>query len=278
MQDYLQQKIDYSDPNIVSIYDEMPLWSVRFGTLLLEHLPVKPFDAILDIGCGTGFPLFELAQIYGNSCQVTGVDLWDEALDRARLKQQIYQLQNVHLLHADAASLPLPDKSFDLITSNLGINNFDRPELVFAECARIAKPNAYIMLTTNLKGHMQEFYDVYREVLRKPGKTPELEKLDLHEAHRRTRESVCTLVNNAGFVIDQIIEEQFQLRYLDGSTFFRHYFIKLAFLDAWRSIIDPADEEEIFLLLEEQLNQKAHEQGELKLTIPMLLVKARWSA
>jgi arsenite methyltransferase len=277
MQDYLQQKIDFYDPNVVSIYDETPLWSARFGMLLLDHLPIKPFDAILDIGCGTGFPCLELAQIYGNSCQVTGIDLWDEALERARLKQHIYQLQNVHIMHANASSLPLPDKSFDLITSNLGINNFDQPELVFAECARIAKPNAYLMLTTNLTGHMQEFYDMYRDVLQKLDKTLELEKLDLHEAHRGTKESVCTLVNNAGFVIDKIIEDQFYFRFLDGSTFFRHYFIKIGFLEGWRSIVAPSDEKEIFTLLEERLNQKAHEQGELKLTIPMLLVKAQRS-
>ena len=36
------------------------------------------------------------------------------------------------------------------------------------------------------------------------------------------------------------------MRYLDGSAFFNHWLTKLGFLDGWRSIVEPEDEEIIF--------------------------------
>jgi arsenite methyltransferase len=61
--------------------------------------------------------------------------------------------------------LNLPDASADLIVSNLGLNNFDHPEAALRSCFRIAKPGASLLLTTNLVGHMSDFYDAYRNVL-----------------------------------------------------------------------------------------------------------------
>lgn len=72
---------------------------------------------------------------------------------------------NVRTLVQNAAEIDLPDASVDLIVSNLGINNFDHPESTLQTCFRVAKPAASLFLTTNLVGHMSEFYDTYRSVL-----------------------------------------------------------------------------------------------------------------
>lgn len=37
MRDYLAFKADLRDPETVSAYDELPLWSAMFGLWLLEH-------------------------------------------------------------------------------------------------------------------------------------------------------------------------------------------------------------------------------------------------
>ena len=49
--------------------------------------------------------------------------------------------------------------------SNLGINNFNDPVAVLRACFRVAKPDATVVVTTNLVGHMAEFYEPYRTVL-----------------------------------------------------------------------------------------------------------------
>jgi SAM-dependent methyltransferase len=277
MRDYLSPVPDFTEPGNVALYDELTLWSARFGALLLAHLPLAPGLTILDIACGAGFPTFELAQMYGDSCHVTGVDVWDAALDRARQKQALYGLQNVRFLHADAADLPLPDQSIDLIVSNLGLNNFAQPEQVFAECARVARPGARLFLTTNPIGHMRELYASLREVAIASDDPVLVVRLDAHEAHRRTPDAIAALIRDAGFAVTGLVHDSFALRYLDGSAFLRHFFIRLAFLPDWRAVVagaDGADEPAIFAALEGRLNTLAREQGELRLTVPMLLVAA----
>ena len=83
-------------------YDELSFWSSRFGALLFEHLELRPDVTGLDIACGTGFPLFELAHAHGPSSHFTGLDVWPEAIRRAQRKLAVYGLTNVALQEGDA--------------------------------------------------------------------------------------------------------------------------------------------------------------------------------
>ena len=62
---FLEFNADLSAPEIIATYDELPLWSAMFGLLLLEHVPLENVHLALDVGCGTGFPLIELAERLG---------------------------------------------------------------------------------------------------------------------------------------------------------------------------------------------------------------------
>jgi ubiquinone/menaquinone biosynthesis C-methylase UbiE len=130
MPDFLHVSYDLDNPYLTSVVDQVSLWAARFGLFLFSHLELRPNQNILDVACGTGFPLFELAQIHGASCQVTGVDNWKQAVERARFKASKYQSPNVQILEADATQLPFEDATFDLIVSNLGVNNFTDPYAV----------------------------------------------------------------------------------------------------------------------------------------------------
>jgi arsenite methyltransferase len=274
MPDFLHHTYDVHQPELASAFDEVSFWAARFGAFLFQHLTLRPRLAILDLACGTGFPLFELAQVYGPSCQVTGIDLWKEAVERARTKQQVYQLPNVQILEADAAHLPFQEHKFDLIVSNLGVNNFADPEAVLAECFRVAKPHARLVLTTNPTGHMRELYTLFREVLLELQKPTYLERLRRNEEHRGTKESLSGMLRAAGFHIVKLQEGAFQLRYIDGSALFHHVLTQVGFLEGWRQVVDPEDEEQVFALLETRLNQVAQARGELCLTVPMLYLEA----
>ena len=273
MRDFLHRTYDLTQPESASAFDQVSFWSARFGFLLFKHLELLPNLNILDLACGTGFPLLELAQVYGTSCQVTGIDIWKEAVERARLKLKVYQLPNVQILEADAAHLPFQKGAFDLIISHLGVNNFADQEAVFAECFRVAKPKAHIVLTTNPTGHMHEFYEVFHQTLLELHKPMYLERLRRDEVHRGTKESISRLLQAAGFSIVKAAEESFHLRYLDASTLFNHVLTQVGFLDGWRGVVDPEDEEYIFALLENKLNQIARTHGELRMTVPMLYLE-----
>ena len=280
MTDYLQTENDYQNPEIASVFDELSFWSSRFGHLLFRHIPFKHGARILDLGCATGFPLFELAHTFGRTSFVTGIDLWKEALARAAVKRKIYDLPNISLIEADGAQQPFADAQFDLIVSNLGINNFANPLGVLDECFRVAKPGARLVLTTNIKGHYKEFYEIYRTILEEMKMTGALSKLTLNEDHRGTRESLRELLNESGWRITKTLVDNFQMRFADGSALLRHSLVRFGFLDGWKGVVDQKSQARVFEEIETRLNEQAHLAGELRMTVPVLYLEAeklRWS-
>jgi ubiquinone/menaquinone biosynthesis C-methylase UbiE len=236
---------------------------------------MKSGITILDVGAGTGFLTLELAQRCGAESKVIAVDPWGSGMSRLRRKLDERGVVNVVLIEQDAAAMHLPDDSIDVIVSNLGINNFDDVDAVLRECLRVAKPDAKLFLTTNLVGHMSEFYDVYRATLIEMGQLDRLAALDAHINHRGTVDSVSRTIRDAGFEVLHIDTQSFRMRFANGASLLRHYFIRLGFIQGWKSVASPDSVEATFETLERNLNTLAAERGELALTIPMACVEAR---
>lgn len=72
---------------------------------LVETLPLRPGDVVLDVGCGTGlcFPL--LRERVGPTGAIIGVDASAEMLDLAADRAAAAGWRNVTLEHADAADV-----------------------------------------------------------------------------------------------------------------------------------------------------------------------------
>ena len=272
--DYLEP-IDSAHAEFGELYDELALWSAPFGLMLLDRVPIRAGITILDIGAGTGFTTVELAQRCGSTATVIAVDPWAAGMRRLRRKLERFGIENVQLIEQDAATIALPDASVDLIVSNLGINNFDNATAVLQTCHRVAKSNGGLVLTTNLVGHMQEFYEVYRTTLLELGLAAQLGALDTHIHHRATLDSLTEMLTQTGFELLDVTTDSFHMRFADGSSLLRHYFIRLGFLPAWKSIVPDEFVERTFTALERKLNALASERGQLVLTIPIACVEAR---
>lgn len=270
---YLDE-IDYLTPEFGDLYDELPLWSAPFALMMLEHIALRSGMTILDVGAGTGLLSIELGQRCGAGCKVIAVDPWQAAMDRMTRKLDQLGLKNVRLLVEDVSKIDLPDSSVDLIVSNLGINNFDQPETALHSCFRVAKPGASLQLTTNLVGHMSEFYDAYRSVLLELGFSDRLAALDAHINHRATVDSVRQLLERAGFRFVRAVNRTFRERFVDGSALLRHHFIRLGFIPGWKSVAPEGQAERTFAALEQRLNAIAAERGELSLSVPAALIEA----
>jgi arsenite methyltransferase len=271
MTKYLQRQYEIEDPNFVANYDELTFWSSRFGALLIDNLELRDSIDILDVGCGTGFPLIELAGIHGPACRLTAIDPWKGALNRVRAKAALHGFSNITVIDGDAAQIPLDAGSFDLIVSNLGVNNFEDVDGVLRELHRVARRGARLVLTTNVRGHMKEFYGVFRELL--TGNPAALERLEKNEAHRGSKEDLVQRVAVAGFTTTRVIESSFPFRFVNGTALLNHPLV-FWFLGGWRSVVNPEDEVATFSELERRLNEKARRDGELRTTIPMLYLEA----
>jgi arsenite methyltransferase len=265
--DFLTFEPDFNSPDVIAAYDEVALWSAMFGLLLLEEVPLANVTNALDVGCGTGFPLIELAERLGNRAHVDGIDPWSGGLKRAAEKIASRGTRNVTLHEGSASAMPFAAATFDLIVSNLGVNNFDDRAAAIRECRRVAKPGATLALTTNLQGHMREFYEVFAEVVRDDAEASK--RLRDHIEHRATIANVRELLERGGFEITRVLERESVMRFANGTALLNHYFIKLGFLDAWKKVV-AGNERDVFAPLRSALDER----GELRLTIPMAYVEA----
>jgi malonyl-CoA O-methyltransferase len=100
---------------------------------------------IVDLGAGTGAGTFELRRRFGRS-QVVAFDLSEAMLHLAGRRQRWFR--RFHRVCADAAQLPLPDTSVDLLFSNLALHWCDDLDRVFAECRRVLRPGGLLTFTT----------------------------------------------------------------------------------------------------------------------------------
>ena len=275
MTGYLDFKFDPDGPGVVDAFDELTFWSSLFGQLLFRHLRLVPGLTALDVGCGTGFPLFELADRLGPSGRVHGIDLWRSAVVRARRKAQVRGNANLRIIHGDASRLPYAGGTFDLIVSNVGINNFRDPGRVMAECRRVIKSGGRLVLTTNLVGHMREFYAAYEQTLLDLGHERAVERLREQEGHRATLEGLRNLFIRAGFRVTACHTETHELHYADGTALLNAYLTRLGFLDGWKEVLGASEPvSEVFAELEARLNRTARQHGEgLCLSVPAAFIE-----
>jgi len=122
----------------------------------------------LDLGCGTGIAIPDLAKL---GWTVVGVDISADQLRVAR--EQIGDLA-ADLIEADASHLPFPSGSYDAVVSMLTHTDFDDPQAVFAEVYRVLRPSGKFIYV----GTHPCFVTPYAE--RKPGAN-----LVLHPGYRR---------------------------------------------------------------------------------------------
>lgn len=110
-----------------------------------EHLfaraAVKPADAVLDVGCGTG-QTTRMAARAASSGRALGVDLSRVMLDRARALAEAQGVANVRFEQGDAQVEPFPAGGFDLAISRGAVMFFADPAAAFANIGRALRPGS----------------------------------------------------------------------------------------------------------------------------------------
>lgn len=126
-------------------YDSVAALQRDVGSRLsayLDHLPQEP-DTVLDLGCGTGYFLADLRARFPQVSYV-GLDLAEGMVNFAR---ETHAGEGVWLV-GDAEALPLAPSSVDLVFSSLAIQWCYRPDLLFAELARVLRPGGVCVFSS----------------------------------------------------------------------------------------------------------------------------------
>jgi ubiquinone/menaquinone biosynthesis C-methylase UbiE len=124
--------------DMLSGSSEAPL--KRMGLAMLQ---VGPGETVLEVGCGTGQSLVEIANLVGTPGTTQGLDLSEGMLVKAKDKlEKSGNAQKVLLVQGDGIHLPYPNVSYAAVFLSFTLELFDTPEipLVLAECRRVLKP------------------------------------------------------------------------------------------------------------------------------------------
>jgi ubiquinone/menaquinone biosynthesis C-methylase UbiE len=116
---------------------------VQSKPIILDGLRLSPGSRILDLGCGMGADVFDIAHRVGSAGAVTGVDVSEVMIAQARQRAEGLNLP-VSFEVANAQALRFEDASFDACRTERMLMHVPDPELALSEMVRVTKPSGRI--------------------------------------------------------------------------------------------------------------------------------------
>ena len=107
-----------------------------------KRIRMEGRNLVLDVGCGTGL----LFNYIADQVEATvGLDISRKTLLQA--KENAWKMRNLHLISADADNIPIKDGIFSYVFAITLLQNMPDPKETLDEIKRIAKENAFIIVT-----------------------------------------------------------------------------------------------------------------------------------
>lgn len=139
---------------VASAYDRWaPTYDLVFGPVFRRGrseaivAAEKIGGRILEVGVGTGISLPQ----YRRTSRLTGIDISDAMLDKARERVRDLGLDNVEDIKVmDAEALEFESDSFDVVVAQYVVTAVPNPEKALSEFARVVRPGGEIIITTRI--------------------------------------------------------------------------------------------------------------------------------
>jgi len=130
------------------VYDFIFDWIFAPGrAAAVKQLDLQRGDSVLEVGIGTGLNL----PLYPWSCQLTGIDLMQEMLDKAVERVHNLAMPNVTLKVMDATSMDFGENEFDKALATYTISAVPDPVAVLREMRRVVKPGGIIVILNHFR-------------------------------------------------------------------------------------------------------------------------------
>jgi len=144
------EQIEYwnhtSGPRWTAAEAQLDAQIAPLGVLTMERGEITRGEHVLDVGCGTGQTVLQLAERVGPEGTVVGIDVSSVMLARAAERAARAKLENVSLLNADAQIHPLEASQFDAIYSRFGVMFFADPPAAFARLRAALRPGGRLCI------------------------------------------------------------------------------------------------------------------------------------
>lgn len=121
------------------VADLLDLQLSPLGLRAIEALSPQIGETALDVGCGAGQSVLQLADRVGPGGRVTGVDVAPTLLEVAR--RRAVGRSQVDFIECDALGLALPERSIDCVFSRFGVMAFRDPVAAFSNFRRMTRPS-----------------------------------------------------------------------------------------------------------------------------------------
>jgi ubiquinone/menaquinone biosynthesis C-methylase UbiE len=118
-----------------------------FRQKVLDLARLKPGEAVLDVGCGTGTLAIAARRRVGHDGKVSGIDASPEMIARAGKKARKAGLE-IEFRNESIEALPFPDGRFDLVLSTVMLHHLPRKvrDAGLREIRRVLRPGGRVLI------------------------------------------------------------------------------------------------------------------------------------
>jgi ubiquinone/menaquinone biosynthesis C-methylase UbiE len=153
--------------------------------LLLSALQIRPGATVADVGSGTGYFTWRLAEHVGPKGKVYAVDVQQSMLDLTKAAVEEHKLTNVEYVLATDTNPRLPERSVDLAFIAYAYHEFGDPEAMMSGIRRALKPGGRVVILEYAK---------------------ESNIAPAAPLHRMSFEEIRREIERMGFVVDQLLD------------------------------------------------------------------------
>lgn len=120
---------------------------------------------ILDLGTGSGYLSFAIAEIFFNTV-VFGLDIVEKALEVNRIKAEKDGIKNISFITYDGVNFPFDANEFDLVVSRYALHHFPDIQKSISEVGHVLKFGGFLFISdpTPNDNDFSRFVDEYMQL------------------------------------------------------------------------------------------------------------------